>query len=168
MLTPTRVQLPAWLLQVQTPSRGGGHRGENYIHAGDAYFQKRQDDPADQMYNLEHEVPSASHHHKENENFSGGGRDQFQFQHPVTNSGLHFQKLIQMLGKMMLQKRGREPHLRSSDQQPQNLPQCALPYQRLHQSPRIAHPYLQYQQEKTAHGLVQAKCQGTFSRTEIG
>ena len=25
-----------------------------------------------------------------------------------------------------------------------NLPQCTLPYQRLHQSPRMAHPYLQY------------------------
>ena len=36
--TPTRVQFPAWLLQMQTPSRGGGHRGENYLNAGDAYF----------------------------------------------------------------------------------------------------------------------------------
>ena len=71
--------------------------------------------------------------------------------------------------KMMLQKREREPHLRrSSDQQPPNLPQCTLPYQRIHQSPRIVHPYLQYQQEKTPHGLTQAKCWGTFLRTEIG
>ena len=38
MPTPARVQFPAWLLQVQTPSRGGGCRGENYINAGDAYF----------------------------------------------------------------------------------------------------------------------------------
>ena len=45
--TPTRVQLSAWLLQMQTPGRGGRHRGENYINAGDAYFQERQDDPAD-------------------------------------------------------------------------------------------------------------------------
>ena len=37
-LTPARVQFPARLLQVQTPSRGGGHRSENYINAGDAYF----------------------------------------------------------------------------------------------------------------------------------
>ena len=36
--TPTRLQLPAWLLQMQTPSRGGGHRGENYLNAGNAYF----------------------------------------------------------------------------------------------------------------------------------
>ena len=35
-------------------------------------------------------------------------------------------------------------------------------------SPRIACPYLQYQQEKTPHGLAQAKCQETFLRTEIG
>ena len=55
--------LPAWLLQVQTPSRGGGHRSENYIHVGDAYFQQGQDDPADQMYTLEHEALSASHYH---------------------------------------------------------------------------------------------------------
>ena len=36
--TPTRVQFPAWLLQMQTPNRGGGCRGENYLNAGDAYF----------------------------------------------------------------------------------------------------------------------------------
>ena len=72
MLTPTRVQLPAWL-QVLTPSRGGRHGSEDYIHAGDACFHKGQDDPADQMYTLEHEVPSTSHYHKENEDFSGGG-----------------------------------------------------------------------------------------------
>ena len=68
------MQFPAQLLQVQTPSRGGGHRGEDYIHAGDTYFQKGQDIPADQMYTLEHEAPSASQYHKENENFSRGGR----------------------------------------------------------------------------------------------
>ena len=47
MPTPTRVQLFAQILQMQTPSRGGRHRGEDYINAGDAYFQDRQDDPAD-------------------------------------------------------------------------------------------------------------------------
>ena len=115
------------------------------------------------MYTMEHKASSASHYNKENENFL------FQFQHPVTNSDLHSQKLIQMLGKMMLQKREREPHLRrSSDQQPTNLPQCALPYQRLHQSLRIVCPYLQYQQEKTPHGLAQARCWETFLRTEVG
>ena len=36
--TPTRVQLSAQLLQMQTPSRGGRHRSEDYINAGDAYF----------------------------------------------------------------------------------------------------------------------------------
>ena len=36
--TPTRVQFSAWLLQMQTPGRGGGCRGENCINAGDAYF----------------------------------------------------------------------------------------------------------------------------------
>ena len=40
MLTPARVQFPAWLLQVQTSGRGGGCRGENYINAGDAYFRR--------------------------------------------------------------------------------------------------------------------------------
>ena len=38
MLTPTRVQFPAWILQMQTPIRGGRCRGENYINAWDAYF----------------------------------------------------------------------------------------------------------------------------------
>ena len=36
--TPTRVQFPAWLLQMQTPGRGGRHTGENYLNPGDAYF----------------------------------------------------------------------------------------------------------------------------------
>ena len=60
-----------------------------------------------------------------------------------------------------------EKRKRGSDQQPPNLPQCTLLYQRLHQSPRIAHLYLQYQQGKTPHGLA-AKCQEIFLRTEIG
>ena len=74
MLAPTRVQLPAHLLKVQTPSRDGGCISENYIHAGDTYFQKEQDNPLNQMYTLEHEASSTSHYHKENEDFSGGGR----------------------------------------------------------------------------------------------
>ena len=49
-----------------------------------------------------------------------------------------------------------------------NLLQCTLPYQRLNQSPRIVHPYLQYQQEKTPHGPAQVRCWETFLRTEIG
>ena len=38
MPTPTRVQFPACFLQMQIPGRGCGHRGENYLNAGDAYF----------------------------------------------------------------------------------------------------------------------------------
>ena len=38
MPTPTRVQLSAWILQMQTPSRGGRCTGEDYINAGDTYF----------------------------------------------------------------------------------------------------------------------------------
>ena len=38
MPTPTRVQFPAQILQMQTPSRGGRCRGKNYIYAGDKYF----------------------------------------------------------------------------------------------------------------------------------
>ena len=40
MPTPTRVQLPAQFLQVQTPSRGGGRRGEDYINAGDIFLEE--------------------------------------------------------------------------------------------------------------------------------
>ena len=40
-LTPARVQLPAWLLQVQTPSRGGRCRGKDYIHAGGTHIFRR-------------------------------------------------------------------------------------------------------------------------------
>ena len=47
MPTATRVQFSAWLLQMQTFGRGGRCRGENYINAGDAYSQERQDDSAD-------------------------------------------------------------------------------------------------------------------------
>ena len=36
--TSTRVQFSTWTLQMQTPSRSGRHRGEDYINAGDAYF----------------------------------------------------------------------------------------------------------------------------------
>ena len=38
MPTPTRVQFPAQILQMQTPSRGGRCRGENCIDVGDAYL----------------------------------------------------------------------------------------------------------------------------------
>ena len=43
------------------------------------------------------------------------------------------------------EKRKRATPKRSSGQHPPNLPQCTLPYQRLYQSPRIVHPYPQYQ-----------------------
>ena len=60
---------------------------------------------------------------------------------PATNSGLHSQTLIQMLGKMMLQKREREPHLRrSSDQQPPNQPQCTPPLQEAPLKPKNSMP----------------------------
>ena len=63
----------------------------------------------------------------------------------------------------------REQHPRRSlGQPPPKLQQHALPYQRLHQSLRIAHPYHQYQQEKTPHDPVQARCQEIILRTEIG
>ena len=65
------------------------------------------------------------------------------------------------------QKRGREPcPRRSSDQQPPSLLQCTHPCQRPCQNLRVKHPYLQYQYKKAPHGLVQAKCQGTFLRRE--
>ena len=43
------------------------------------------------------------------------------------------------------EKRKRAMPKKKSGQQPPNLQQCALPYQRLNQSPRILCPYLQYQ-----------------------
>ena len=44
MSTPARVQLLAWILQVQTTSRSSGHGSQNHIYAGDAHFQERQND----------------------------------------------------------------------------------------------------------------------------
>ena len=38
MFTSARMQLPAWFLQVQTPSRSGGCGSENHIHAGYTYI----------------------------------------------------------------------------------------------------------------------------------
>ena len=38
MFTSARVQLPAWLLQVETPSRSGGCGSEDHIHAGNSYI----------------------------------------------------------------------------------------------------------------------------------
>ena len=92
---------------------------------------------------------------------------------PVPAPGNQFRpplpETIQMLEEMMLQKTERELHpRRSSGQPPPNLPQHALPYQRLHQSLRIVHPYQQYQQEKTPYGPAQARCWETFLQTEIG
>ena len=63
--------------------------------------------------------------------------NQFKSQYQVTNSDLHSQKLIPMSGKMTQQKR--ELHPRSLGQPPPKLMQHALPYQKLHQSPRIMH-----------------------------
>ena len=36
MPTSTRVQFSTWVLQIQTPSGSGRHKGEDYINAGDA------------------------------------------------------------------------------------------------------------------------------------
>ena len=80
----------------------------------------------------------------------------------------HSQTPIPTSGKTRSLKREREPHLRSLGQQPPNLPQHAQPYQRPHQTLRIIPPYHQFQHERALHGPVQAKCQGIYSRTEIG
>ena len=54
MLTTARMQLLAWFLQAQTPSRGGRCRIENHIYAGYAHISKGLDNTTDQMYTLEH------------------------------------------------------------------------------------------------------------------
>ena len=38
MFTSARMQLPAWFLQVQTPSISGGCRSENHVNAGNTYI----------------------------------------------------------------------------------------------------------------------------------
>ena len=42
------------------------------------------------------------------------------------------------------------------------------PLPEAHQNLRMMHLYLQYQSMRALHGLVQAKCQVTYLRTEIG
>ena len=56
MFTSARMQLPTWLLQVQTPSRGGGCGSENHVHVGNTYIQERPENTVDQVYTLEHKT----------------------------------------------------------------------------------------------------------------
>ena len=86
---------------------------------------------------------------------------------PLSQSGLQCQTPILALERTMPQRRGREQHLTSLDQQPPNLLQHVFPYHRPHQNPRMMHPYLHNNPVRAFHGLVQAKCQVTYSRTEI-
>ena len=51
---------------------------------------------------------------------------------------------------------------------PPNLLQVTQPYQMPHQNLRMMPPYHQFQCKRALHGLAQAKCQGIYSRTEIG
>ena len=44
MSTPARVQLPAWIFQVQTTNRSSGHESQNHVYVGDAHFLERQND----------------------------------------------------------------------------------------------------------------------------
>ena len=90
-----------------------------------------------------------------------------QFQCPLVNSDLHCQTTILTLERTMLQRRGREQHLRSLGQQPPKILKHIFLYQRSHQNLRMMHPYLQYQSMKALHGLTQGKCQVTYLRTEI-
>ena len=41
LYTPTRMQLLAWLLQVQAPGRSSGCGGKNHFCAGDTHLQMR-------------------------------------------------------------------------------------------------------------------------------
>ena len=74
MPTSTRVQLPAWILQMQAPSRGSRHRGKDYFNAKDAYFRR------DRMTQLIKCTPWSMRlcpHPtivNKNENFLGGGK----------------------------------------------------------------------------------------------
>ena len=75
MFTSTRLQLPAWILQVQTASRSGGSGSENHNHAGDAYIQKRLGKIIDQVYTLEHKTSPSPRNHEEDENLFRGRRE---------------------------------------------------------------------------------------------
>ena len=58
---------------MQTPGRGGGCGSEDYLYAGDTYFQEGQDNSVNQVHTLEHKTLPAPHNYKENEDLSGGG-----------------------------------------------------------------------------------------------
>ena len=91
---------------------------------------------------------------------------------PIPVPGSQFRPPCQIptptLERTMLQKKGREQHLRSLDQQPPNVLQHICPCQRPHQNLKMMHPYLQYQSTRALHGLAQAKYQVTYLGTEIG
>ena len=63
MTTSARMQLFAWFLQVQTPSRGSGCGSKDYLYAGDTHFQEGQDNTINQIHTLEHKASAASHIH---------------------------------------------------------------------------------------------------------
>ena len=83
-------------------------------------------------------------------------------------SDLHCQTPTLTLERTMLQRRGREQHLRSLGQKCPTLLQHICPYQRPHQNLRMMHPYIQNQSVRALHGMAQAKCQVTYLRTENG
>ena len=132
---------------------------------------RRQDNPADQLYPLEHEASSASHYHKENEDLSrGGGKmgpipipvpdNQFRPPLPDTNANVRKDNVTEKRKRAMPKKKFRPATPKPTTVCPP-LPEAPP-------KPRIPCPYIQYQQEKTSHGQVQEKCQETFLRTEIG
>ena len=75
MFTSTRMQLLAWFLQVQTPSRSGGCGSENHLHAGYTYIYKELDNTTDQVYTLEHKILPSPHNHQEDEDLFRSRRE---------------------------------------------------------------------------------------------
>ena len=121
------------------------------------------------MYTLEHEASPISHYHQEDENFLEVEcrmglipvpvpGNQFRPPLPETNPNVRKNDATEKRKRATPKKKVRPatPKLLQHD----------VPYQKLHQSLRIAHH--QCQQEKTPHGLAQARCCEISLRTEIG
>ena len=111
-----RMQLLAWFLQVQAPSRGGGCGSRDYLYAGDTHFRR------DRTTQLIKCTPWSTRLHphptiiKKMKTFLEVEGKMGPIRHLVVNSGLYSQTPIPTSEKAMSLKREREPHLRSLGQ----------------------------------------------------
>ena len=169
MLTTARMQLLAWVLQVQTPSRGGRHRSENHIYAGYTHIFGR-----DRTTHLIKCIPWSTRFHPhptiikkmktflEVEGKMGpipAPDSQFRPPLPDTNPNIRKNNVAEK------RKRATPKKFRPATPKPTT---AHLPLPEAPPKPKMMHPYLLYHPMRALHGLAQARWWLTYLRTEIG